>query len=417
MAGEQTQKRRIATDLSQNNVPSKKPKLTGVRSASNFSPLFWDNLTKVWLTQRALRELDRRNNRQAHTTRCTESSGVLSLDIARFSRHGGPDLRHLRAYPESPAATEDMFFRSSSAMSQSQRSKSTKATSISTKTRRSSAYDDDFEQHLLDHNIYPDGYEFPDDHLSPEPCIMDIIRQDLLAARDSLSLSCFSDAAFRDFKRKNKTNSKGTVMRNVIPIIAGSSDILNKGHLPFTNLISLTDEATVKPVPDFFDGAHPGSLDKAVSEELDHQIIPTKHASVPVAANFFLEAKARKGGAGVAELQACFVGANGARTMHALQNYKLSKPEYDGNAYSFSSTYHDGTLKLYAHHVTAPVSAGGAQVYHMTKIRGFDMTDNRATFVEGATVFRNARKVAKEYRDRFIQAANKKAAEGKAQRR
>ncbi|EFY93059.1 hypothetical protein J3458_022457 [Metarhizium acridum] len=298
----------------------------------------------------------------------------------------------------------------SSSVSRSQRSQSTKATNSSAKTRRSSAYDDDFEQHLIDHNIYPDGYEFPDDrsHSTPEPCNMDTIRQDLLAARASLSPSHFSEAAFRDFKRKNKTNSEGTIMRNVVPIIAGSANIPNEGHLPFTNLSSLTAEATVKPVPDFFDGAHPGSLNKALSEALHHEIIPTKHAGAPVAANFFLEAKARKGGANVAELQARFVGANGTRTMHALQNYKESAPIYDGNAYCFSSTYHDGTLKIYAHHLMSAVTAGGSPEYHMTKIRGFDMTDNRATFVQGATVFRNARQVAKSYRDHFIQAANMK---------
>lgn len=43
--------------------------------------------------------------------------------------------------------------------------------------------------------------------------------------------------------------------RNVIPLIAGSADIPNEGPLPATNFESLTNKDTVKPVPDYFDGA------------------------------------------------------------------------------------------------------------------------------------------------------------------
>jgi hypothetical protein len=92
---------------------------------SGFQPpaAFWDNLSKIWLTKRALRELDRRNS-QAHSlyrrlhrpvTRlglaewkrthqppqsaadflCHCTSTCLK-DIERFARHGGPDLSDLR---------------------------------------------------------------------------------------------------------------------------------------------------------------------------------------------------------------------------------------------------------------------------------------------------------------------------------
>lgn len=123
-------------------------------------------------------------------------------------------------------------------------------------------------------------------------------------------------------------------MRNMIPIIAGDANIPNEGHLPFTNLRSLTDEVTVKVVPDFFDGARSGSIDRTVSAALSQMIIPTEHADVPVVPNFFLEAKAPKGGADVALRQACYDGAHGARAMHSLQNYGETEPAYDGNAYT-----------------------------------------------------------------------------------
>ncbi|KAK3304837.1 uncharacterized protein B0T15DRAFT_399986, partial [Chaetomium strumarium] len=93
------------------------------------------------------------------------------------------------------------------------------------------------------------------------------------------------------------------------------------------------------------------------------------------------------------------------------------EPAFDGNAYTYSSTYHagTGTLQLYAHHVTPPTALGGRPEYHMTKLRGFDMTDSRETFVQGATAFRNARDLAQRHRDRFIQAANAQARQSNAE--
>jgi hypothetical protein len=289
--------------------------------------------------------------------------------------------------------------------------KSTKATDVSSATKPSSAYDDAFEQHMIDNNMYPPFYDFPDDRPTPKPDNLNEDRQLLAASRPSLSPSHFTESRFENFQRKNKTSSEGTVMRNVIPIIAGDADIPNEGNLPFTNIESMTGGATVKAVPDFFDGARPGNIDKAVRDDLSQMIIPTKHADVPVAPNFFLEAKAPRGGADVALRQALHDGAIGARAMHALQNYGEEKPGFDGNAYSCSSTYHagTGTLQLYTHHVTAPTAPGGRPEYHMTKLRGFDMTDSRETFVQGATVFRNARDLAQRHRDSFIQMANTRA--------
>jgi hypothetical protein len=97
--------------------------------------------------------------------------------------------------------------------------------------------------------------------------------------------------------------------------------------------------------------------------------------------------------------------------MHALQNYGAEEPAFDGNAYTYSSTYHagTGTLQLYAHHVTPPTAPGGRPEYHMTQVGGYMMTHSRERFVEGASAFRNARDSAQRYRDSFIQAANARA--------
>lgn len=219
---------------------------------------------------------------------------------------------------------------------------------------------------------------------------------------------------FRDFKRNNRADSKGTLMQNVIPMIAGNASTPNEGNIAFTNLTPLTDEATVTAMPDSFDGTRPSEVHSVVKHDLSNLVVPAKHENDPVAPNFFLEAKAPSGSALVVENQACYDGAHGARAIHALQNYGRteSTDNYDGNAYAYSSTYHSGgTLRLYAHHVTAPTGPGEKAEYHMTQLRSFAMTDSRKAFVAGATAFRNARDLAKQHRDSFIQAANARAAQ------
>ncbi|PNH43917.1 hypothetical protein VD0004_g3657 [Verticillium dahliae] len=88
--------------------------------------------------------------------------------------------------------------------------------------------------------------------------------------------------------------------------------------------------------------------------------------------------------------------------MYSLQNYGEEEPGYDGKAYTFGSIYHGGTLHIYAHHPTAPTTDGGPPGYHITQVDAWAMTGNRDGFVRGATAFRNARDLVKQYRYNFI---------------
>jgi hypothetical protein len=316
----------------------------------------------------------------------------------------------------------------SSRSSQSKQSKSTSRTSNSTsktsntkRSRRSSAINADFEQHLIDYNIFPEGYEYPDDQI-PEPSNLDWIRRTFATLRPSLSPSSFSDSKFRDFKRANaRVIVEPRVMRRVLPTLLGDADILDEEDLLFTRLDSITDNTTVDPKPDFYDGARLRDIDKRVLEDIDEDIdnqdedglrcsfiIPTKHYKAPVAPNFFLEAKAPSGSADVLKRQACHDGAVGARAMHELQSYAAGKPVYDNNAYTLTATYHSGTLRIYATHAT-PSGPGGSIEYHMTEIDGWYTTGNPNTYRQGAAALRHARELAKEWRDQFISAANERA--------
>ncbi|KAM3441687.1 hypothetical protein MY4824_001465 [Beauveria thailandica] len=411
MANLQNCKRRNTDDLTQDSPPAKRIKSSSaLRKAVNFPPQFWDNLSKIWLTPRALRELDRRNDAKPPARNSAAFSRVSPTTLARFARRGGPDIRHLRGCPEPREATQMSSNRSLA--SSSRRTQSTKATSVS-KGKRSSAYNKDFEQNLIDHSIYPEGYEHTDDRSTPEPNNLDDIIQGLSNPRASLSPSRFSVSAFKGFKQANsRVISEGKVMADILPIIRGNADIPNEGNLLFTNLDSITNGTTVDAVPDLYDGSYPKQVSKMVRQDLNKTIAPTTHGRAPLAPNFFVEAKAPRGGADVAKRQACLDGAVGARAMHTLQNYGEA-PVYDGNARTFSSTYHagTGTLQLYAHHITGPMVEGELPEYHMTQLRTFGMTDTRETFIAGATAFRNARDIAQKQRETFIQAANGRASQ------
>ncbi|KID93590.1 hypothetical protein MAJ_10453, partial [Metarhizium majus ARSEF 297] len=406
MARPQNRKRPRANESSQSKPPSKKAKLT---RESNFSPEFWDNLSKIWLTPRALRELDRRNKTQPSPRFPVPK--LYPTQLARFARHGGPDLRHLRGYTEHDSIAEDMSS-SLSSTSRSRQTRSTNATSVGTRTKKSSAYGKEFQQHLTDYNIYRADHDYDDDVLEPENLAR--IHQELTVERASLSPSQFTPSAFRDFKQRNaQATFEKDVVRTIIPIISGDSSIHNQQDVRFTELEPMTNQDAVKPQPDFFDGARLRDLSQTVRNDqvILSTGIPTKHPDVPIEPNFFLEVKGPDGNAAVAQRQACYDGAYGACAMHALQNHRETEPIYDGNAYTYSSTYHSstGTLQLYAHHVTAPATAEGRSEYHMTQAGAYALTHSRASFIQGATAFRNARDSAERHRNSFIQAANARA--------
>ncbi|KAK3317217.1 hypothetical protein B0T19DRAFT_287600 [Cercophora scortea] len=415
---------RLSLEIEEQPPPPKK-KIKSARKRSsppNFSPEFWDNLSRVWLTPRALRELDRRNKARLSETKQplptpSVSTNNPDLDLVEFAKHGGPDLRHLQGCPEPKEPKDEMASKRSTVPTGNRKTKSTKPTkstaptTVPTQDKRSSAYPNDFEEHMVDNQIYPIFYDFPDDHPPAEPDNLDETRQMLSTSRPSLSPSLFAEADFQRFRKVDRTNDEATVMQNVLPIIAGNPGprIRSASNLHFTNIKSITNEATVKLVPDSFDGARRSDVERQVKKDLNDMIIPTKHFGAPIVPNFFIEAKSPSGRNDIAERQALHDGAIGARAMHSLQSYGQDEPVYDGNAYTYSSTYHTDTVRLYAHHVTPAAAPGDGPEYHMTQLRAVAITDSREAFAQGASAFRNLRDLAQQHRDNIIQGANAKA--------
>lgn len=201
---------------------------------------------------------------------------------------------------------------SSSQSGSRKRAKTGREPDTSLTTRKTSAYDPIFEQHLIDHGIYPEGYD--DDEGLNEPLNLEEINHRLAQPRPSLSPSHFPREAFLNFRQKNRQAlNENTVMSTVFPIIAGTADIPSQENLLFGNLKNLTDGSITKAQPDFYDGIRPANLKKDIRKELGPYIVPSTNTAAPCLPNFFTEGKGPNGNAAVCKRQALYDGAVGAR--------------------------------------------------------------------------------------------------------
>ncbi|KAM0421261.1 hypothetical protein ACHAPT_010983 [Fusarium lateritium] len=426
MARPQSRKRKRADELPlQDDPPTndskrqrldndevKKPQQTTEHCTPwQYPPEFWDRLSTIPLIRTALEELDRRTSRRRPsyppppTQLSQDLAPATARELAQFARHGGPDLRDLRGYP--PATSNNQPARVMSSSSRSRATKSTNPTTApaisgTTTTKKSTPpYNRGFEQHLTDHAIHPTWRSRRLD--------LEEATAALAVPRRSVSPSKFGDDAFETFQDNNaRAKDEDDVKAYVVPTIIGTrrTDHPSAMNTLFSNLEALTDGTLAPANPDLYYGAYPEEVERSIRDDLAARIIPSTMEDKPMAPNFFLEVKGPDGSAAVAARQARYDGAIGSRIICTLQNHGREESCYDGQAKTFTSTYHDGTLKLFAHHITAPITEGGRPEYHMTQLRTFAMTDTRETFVQGATAFRNVRDLAKRHLDSAIQAAN-----------
>lgn len=178
---------------------------------------------------------------------------------------------------------------------------STAKTSTS-KTKKTSSYDFNFEQNLIDNGIYPDDYDFPDSRDTPRPNNGNEILSRLNQPRPSLSPSQLSNKEFRTFKQKNsRALNEDAVMSDVFPTIQGAARIPFAKNLAIGNLEPLTHGNLVDAKLDFYDGAHHTQIDLRVREELGSYITPTTQRQAPALPNFFTEVRGPFGSTAVAK--------------------------------------------------------------------------------------------------------------------
>ena len=287
-------------------------------------------------------------------------------------------------------------------------SKCTKSTEDT--TGRTSAYNPGFEQNLINHGVYPSGYEYMDDRDVVMPENWGHIQHRLLQPRPSLSPSRFSEGAFRGYKRQvNRTIDEAGVMANAFPTLQGANELPSAMQRTFQNLAPLTNGIIVDAQPDYYIGARPEQLDASIRNELSSRIVPSTNPQAPILPNDFTEVKGPSDTSFVVKRQVCYDGAIGARAIQSLQSYGQPEPVYDENSYTISSSFDGEQLRMFTTYPTAPTNLGGQPEYYMNQLRGWIMTDRAETFRQGATAYRNARDWAKEKRDESIKAVNERA--------
>ena len=450
--------------LQQNETlqPQSKRRRLGYHSSRSSPPAaFWDSLSKIWLTKGALRELDKRNTQsvsnlpplyqQGHrpvTRRFVAKIKPIQSaydflhnciprtlkDTKRFARHGGPDLSDLRVVcivrnPISGARADDtlqypesihpfdrtMGSRLPSSRHQKQgpistlRSRPTTTnTTVPKETTSSRPKDLNYQQKLIDSNVLPHGYQYPDGHKPPLPQNWDEINRRLAQRRPSLSPSAFLEEKFQAFVEKNNCAfNEDAVKDSELPAMLeamGASDGAFKNIL-FTNIDPITDNIAYAK-PDYYYGAQPEQIHQDVRDQLSKNIVPSKHSHLPTVPNFFLEAKGPDGSLPEARRQALHDGAIGARAMQSIQSYGKSEPVYDNNAYTISSTYQNGLLQIYSHYTSQPHGHRKRPEYYMHRLGAYAMMNSIETFLDGAKAFKNARDLTTEHRNAAIVRAN-----------
>ncbi|KAL9056689.1 MAG: hypothetical protein Q9162_002758 [Coniocarpon cinnabarinum] len=366
---------------------------------------FWDNLSRLWLTPQALREFDRRT--REHTGQQQLPCGIEATcvpSLKRFARHGGPDLSFIRGHPMPKSRTLQSASLGRSRKRTRDDSGASTLESKTSKSRRTTAYDPNFEQNLRDHGILMESRP-------QKPLNTKDLNQELGRQRRSLSPSRFPDTGFETFQeRNNEVHTEADVMRNVFPLIVGDCDIPSSGNMEFNNLAPLTDGTIATDKPDYYEGSRPEDIEKHIRGELSEYIIPSTDTTRPCLPNFFTEVKGPDGSGKVLKRQACYAGAIGARAMHELRLYVNKATALDSNAYTMTWAFDSstGTLNVYTTHPVASEVPDRHVDYQMTQLQGWALTGNIDSFRQGVSYFRNARDWARARRRELIDAANDK---------
>ena len=270
---------------------------------------------------------------------------------------------------------------------------STTRTSVSGK---SNAYDINFMTQLARVGVQPIDREH-------EPAIIDEWKRRLAQPRAALSSENYSEAQHRKLLRAmDSAVGEGKVMLKVFPTIIGDAEYHSDVNRPCNNWEALGNANLVIPQPDYLEGARQSTQIEQVRQRLGPIVMPFAAYEALFLPNFFTEAKGLRGTLDVVQRQACYDGALGTRGMHVLQNLESEETIYDENAYTITSTYVGGLLKLFLHHITPPKSPEYMPEYHMTPLKACALEDYDA-FREGISWYQNARDAADEYRQQFLE--------------
>ena len=275
--------------------------------------------------------------------------------------------------------------------------RATKSKSKTSKSGRSLAYNADFMGLLISN-----GVDRPQRKIKPASVT------GLHSRKVLFSPSQFSETNYENFlDAVDNAREEAQVMSDIFTTLKGPKIYPSKTNQPCNNWAPLTSANLVTPQPDYFDGERQTPGDAELRQILDSLIVPSTSSDAPFLPNFLVEAKAPGASAEVARRQAVYDGAFGARAMLHLRAYG-GEETYDCNAYTLTSTYTDGKLEIFAHHMTPPDEPGKRPCHHTVSLGKWMLDEDIHAYRRGAMAFRNARDLAREFREAFIVDANRR---------
>ena len=269
--------------------------------------------------------------------------------------------------------------------------------------RKSSAYAPEFGVKLKDEGFLP-----------ADPSIRAANDREwnevLIRPRPSLSPSRVPDEHHRRFVTDvYRAQNESEVMSNVFPTIIGQHRYPSGRNVRFSNLEPLA-AGFVVPQPDYYQGEDQGAGTRQLRDQLDRSILPSRNGHYPFLPNFFTEAKGPEGTTGVAQRQAAYDGAVGARGMHRTENHGRRRERFDNKARTVSSILDGaGHLDIFTHHLSKPTGRGAQSQTHMTPLGSYSLTDSPETFRQGVGAYRNASDYAHHHRTETIKNAHRRS--------
>ena len=277
------------------------------------------------------------------------------------------------------------------------------------RTTKTNPYDSAFQQHLTNHGIYPPKYKYPSGGFAPKPSNWDEIFARTTRPRASLSSATGLAELCRTIDDELGSCAREVNVSCCVPLLRSKTDEPKTRSMgcQFKNLAPLTDGTLTASCPDVYYGARPESLDPELQLACDRLVSPSKKKDEPMLPNFFMALKGPSGELPIAENQACYDGAFGARALSFLISLGSgARVLEDGRAYTITCTLKDGVLRFYTCHLYKPRDPRRVWECAMTLLCVCVLNGSQVQCKDALTTLRNLVEWAQETRDAAINLAN-----------
>lgn len=261
-----------------------------------------------------------------------------------------------------------------------------------------------WEQHLIDHFIYPPYYD-----QTQYPANLGNIKVKLSRRWPSLDQSRFSDDDYSEFlKTRKEAMSKSSALALVFSTFIGKLDIPHGQGIPFRNLRRLTEENFPLPRPDFYDGTQLSTHECEVPQGLAKFLMPSTNLFAPIIPPFLMIEGAATTTSPILQRKAWYNSIFAASAMHQVRSHILLQPLNGKKAYVITASYEprEALLTLYVTHTVLSNNPAPPFEYHTVVCSSWNLENEAETFRTAISALKNTREWAWDQRDDMVRLLN-----------